>query len=114
MLRHLAISARHPRALPLAHAVEAAARQDAFWDLHDAIYADQGRLDDPHVWAHAERLGLDVERLEEDRRDPEVVARVESDVRSALRAGAATTPTLVVAGRIHAGAPEPELLAGLR
>jgi protein-disulfide isomerase len=112
--RHLALKARHPRAVPLAQLVEAAARQDAFWELHDAVYADQGRLDDPHVWAHAERLGLDVERLEADRRDPDVAARVDGDVRAALRAGAVTTPMLVIADALHHDAPEPELLAGLR
>jgi hypothetical protein len=26
----------------------------------DALFADQGRLDDPHVWPRAERLGLGV------------------------------------------------------
>jgi hypothetical protein len=25
----------------------AAARQDAFWEMHDALFADQGRLEDP-------------------------------------------------------------------
>ena len=108
--RHFALRARHPRAVPLAHALEAAAHQGAFWDLHDAVYADQGRIDDPHIWAHAERLGLDVERLEADRRDPAVAERVEADVRSALRAGAATTPTLVIDGALHHGAPESGML----
>ena len=49
--------------------------------------------------------------FEADRRDPQVAERVEADVRSALRAGAATTPTLVIGGALHQGAPEPELLA---
>lgn len=113
VFRHLALRARHPRAVPLAHLLEAAARQDAFWQLHDAVYSDQGRIDDPHIWQHAERLGLDVERMEADRRDPDVAERVERDVRSALRAGAATTPTLVIDGVLHDGAPGPELLASL-
>jgi len=112
--RHFALKARHPRAVPLAHAVEAAARQGAFWELHDAIYSGQGRIDDPHLWAHAERLGLDVDRFEADRRGPEVAARVVADVRSALRAGAATTPTLVVGSTLHAGATDAALLASLR
>ena len=70
------------------------------------VYADQGRIDEPHVWAHAERLGIAVDRLEADRRDPAVIERVEGDVRSALRAGAATTPTLFIDGEIHFGPPE--------
>ena len=104
--RHFALRARHPRAVPVAHVLEAAALQGAFWDLHDAVYADQGRIDEPHVWAHAERLGIAVDRLEADRRDPAVIERVEGDVRSALRAGAATTPTLFIDGEIHFGPPE--------
>jgi len=92
--RHLALRARHRRAVPLAHAAEAAARQGAFWALHDSLYADQGRLDDPHLWARCRELRLDLDRFEADRRDPAIAARVTRDVREALRAGATSTPTL--------------------
>jgi protein-disulfide isomerase len=92
--RHFALRARHRRAVPLAHAAEAAGRQGAFWGLHDSLYADQGRLDDPHLWARCEELGLDVQRFEADRRDPAVAERVAGEVREALRAGATATPTL--------------------
>jgi protein-disulfide isomerase len=92
--RHFALRAKHRRAVALAHAVEAAARQGAFWAMHDSLFADQGRTDDPHLWARCEELGLDVERFEADRRDPLVVERVARDVRDALRAGATATPTL--------------------
>jgi protein-disulfide isomerase len=92
--RHFALRARHRRAVALAHAAEAAARQGAFWAMHDSLYADQGRLDDPHLWARCERLGLDVERFELDRRAPAVAERVTRDVRDALRAGATATPTV--------------------
>src|SRR3954466_1153879 len=42
-------TAKHPRALALAHATEAAAIQGRFWELADALYQDQGRLEDPHL-----------------------------------------------------------------
>lgn len=92
--RHLALRAKHPRAVALARAAEAADAQGAFWEFHDAVYADQGRLDDPHLWALAERLGLDVERFEADRRSERAAERVERETREALRAGAMHTPTL--------------------
>jgi protein-disulfide isomerase len=92
--RHLALKAKHERAVPLALAAEAAARQGAFWAFHDALYGDQGRLDDPHLWARCEALGLDLDRFQADRRDPAIAERVRRDVRDALRAGATTTPTL--------------------
>jgi protein-disulfide isomerase len=94
VFRHFALKAKHARAVPLALAAEAAARQGAFWAFHDALYEDQGRIDDPHLWARCEALGLDVERFQADRRDPAVAERVRRDVRDALRAGATTTPTL--------------------
>lgn len=93
VFRHLALRAKHPRAVAVAQAAEAAALQDAFWPFHDALYADQGHLDDPHLWALAERLGLDVARLEADRRSAAVIARVERDTREAVLAGAMMTPT---------------------
>jgi protein-disulfide isomerase len=94
VFRHLALKARHPRALALAHAAEAAAAQDAFWTFADATYADQGRLEDPHLWDRARDLGLDVERFDTDRRTDAIAARVQRDVKDALRAGATGTPTL--------------------
>jgi protein-disulfide isomerase len=98
VFRHFALKAKHERAVPLALAAEAADRQDAFWAFHDALYEDQGRLDDPHLWARCEALGLDVERFQADRRDPAIAERVRRDVRDALRAGATTTPTLFALG----------------
>jgi len=114
VFRHFALKAKHPRAVALAHAAEAAARQDAFWEWVEATYRDQGRLDDPHLWARATALNLDLDRFEADRRDPEVAARVAADVRDGLRAGATATPTLFVDGVAHPGAPDPELLERLR
>src|SRR4051812_14484689 len=90
--------AKHPRAVALGRAAEAAAGQGAFWAFHDALYADQGRQDDPHLWALAETLGLDVTRFEDDRRSEAVAARVEGQTREALRAGAMHTPTVFADG----------------
>jgi protein-disulfide isomerase len=100
VFRHFALKAKHERAVPLALAAEAAARQGAFWAFHDALYSDQGRIDDPHLWARCRALGLDVEAFERDRRDPAVADRVRRDVRDALRAGATTTPALFAAGEL--------------
>jgi protein-disulfide isomerase len=103
VFRHFALRAKHPRALALAHAAEAAARQGRFWEFHDSLYADPGRLDDPHLWDRARELGLDVERFDADRRSEAVAARVARDVREAMRAGIVTTPTLVLDGVLHPG-----------
>ena len=106
VFRHFALKAKHPRAVPLAHAAEAAAAQGAFWAFHDALYADQGRIDDPHLWARATDLGLDLERFDADRRSQEVADRVRRDTREALRAGATATPTIVSGAELLSGPPD--------
>jgi protein-disulfide isomerase len=111
--RHFALKAKHERAVPLAHAAEAVARQGGFWAFHDALYADQGRIDDPHLWERCRALGLDLDRFEADRRDPAIADRVRRDVREALRAGATATPTLFVGDLVHAGPPDDALLTSL-
>lgn len=99
VFRHFPIASKHPRAQALACAAEAAARQGAFWPMHDALMGDQGHVDDPHLWARAAALGLDLERFNEERRSEAVAARVARDFRSAVRAGAVTTPTIFLDGR---------------
>jgi protein-disulfide isomerase len=114
VFRHFPVVSKHPRARVLACAAEAAALQGAFWEMHDSLFGDQGRLDDPHLWERARRFGLDLERFEADRRSDAVAARVERDFRSAVRAGVVRTPTLFVDGVQHPGAPSEALLARLR
>ena len=111
--RHFPVRSSHPRAQAAALAAEAAALQDAFWPFHDALFADQGRLEDPHLWARAEALGLDLARFDADRRSDTVADRVRADFRSGIRAGVATTPTLFFDGARHAGRPSPDLWAAL-
>jgi protein-disulfide isomerase len=103
VFRHFPVRSSHPRAHAAACAAEAAAAQGAFWPMHDALFDDQGRLEDPHLWARAERLGLDVARFDADRRSPEVAERVRSDFRGGVRAGVVTTPTVFVDGRPFMG-----------
>jgi protein-disulfide isomerase len=101
--RHFPVRASHPRAHAAACAAEAAGAQGAFWAMHDSLFDDQGRLEDPHLWARAERLGLDVARFDADRRSPQMAERVRADFRGGVRAGVVTTPTIFVDGRPHAG-----------
>jgi len=114
VFRHFPVVSKHPRARVLAHAAEAAALQGAFWQMHDSLFGDQGRLDDPHLWARAEALGLALDRFEADRRSDAVAERVERDFRAGVRAGVVSTPTLFVDGEQYPGVPREDLLARLR
>jgi protein-disulfide isomerase len=115
VFRHFPVRSAHPRALPAACAAEAAGLQGAFWPMHDALFADQGRLEDPHLWERAERLGLDLARFDADRRSDAVAARVSEQFRGGVRAGVATTPTAFLRDVTLAGRDcGPALAARLR
>jgi protein-disulfide isomerase len=111
--RHFAIAAKHPRAVPLACAAEAAALQGRFWEFHDSLFDDPAHTDDPHLWARAEALGLDVERFEEDRRADAAAARVREQTRGGMRAGIAETPSFLFEGEVRPGIGALSMIARL-
>ena len=109
--KHLPLSF-HPAALPAALAVEAAAEQDRFWEMHDALFALGKGIAD-HVdrrspvpeegpvpfEALAADLGLDVDRFRADFRSERVRARVDADLAEARALGVSGTPTFFVDSR---------------
>ena len=112
--RHFPVTGSHPRALAAACAAEAAGAQGAFWEMHDSLFDDPARLEDPQLWARAERLGLDVARFEADRRSTVVEDRVRAHFHGGVRGGVITTPTLLVDGERHAGREAGEWALSLR
>ena len=100
--RHFPVASKHPRAPALHAATEAAALQgeERFWGMCDSIYHDQGHIDDPHLWERAERLGLDLDRFERERRSEEIAERVRRDFEGGIRAGVTGTPAAVVDERL--------------
>jgi len=113
VFRHFPVRSSHPRAWAAACAAEAAGRQGRFWEMHDLLFADQGRLEDPHLWDRARSLDLDVERFEADRRSDAVKARVKRDFESGIRAGVVTTPTLFSEGLMYTGELDASTLGAL-
>ncbi len=94
VFRHFPVASKHPRSPALHAAAEAAGMQGRFFEMVDSLYADRGRVDDPHLWDRAERLGLDLARFDEDRRSEAVAARVRRDFESGIRAGVTGTPAV--------------------
>jgi protein-disulfide isomerase len=97
--RHFPIAAKHPRSPALHAAAEAAGRQGSFFAMVDSLFAEQARVDDPHLWQRAERLGLDLGRFETERRSQDVAARVRRDTESGLEAGVEDTLAIFRGGR---------------
>jgi protein-disulfide isomerase len=94
VFRHFPVASKHPRSPALHAAAEAAGLQGRFFEMVDSLYADRGRVDDPHLWERAERFGLDLDRFQADRRAEWVEARIKRDFQSGIRAGVAGTPAV--------------------
>lgn len=99
----------HENALPAARAALAAHRQGKFWEYHDLLFQNSGRLSDERLVALAEELGLDVARFDRDRHSDEIAAEVEADRQQAAAHNLGSTPTFVINGVVVTGAqPLPE------
>jgi protein-disulfide isomerase len=114
VFRNFPITTSHPHAEQAAEAAEAAAAQDSFWEMHDALYENQNRLRDEDLRAYAEELGLDVERFAGELGEHVHEARVHEDFLSGVRSGVNGTPTFYINGVRHDDSYELEtLLAAL-
>jgi len=102
--RHLPLNDVHPRAQLAAEASEAAAEQDAFWEMHDLLLRNQKSLEPRDIMRHAEQLGLDTERFMDDLHERVGAARIADDVDSADLSGVTGTPTFFINGHRHYGA----------
>jgi Na+/H+ antiporter NhaA len=102
--RHLPLNDVHPQAQLAAEAAEAAARQDAFWPMHDLLLDHQDALRAPDLVGYAEQLGLDVERFIDDLHHHVGAGRIADDVEGADLSAVSGTPTFFVNGRRHQGA----------
>ena len=109
--RHLPLRDVHPHAQLAAEAAEAAARQGAFWAIHDLLLDHQGALLPADLAVYADQLGLDVARFAADLQRHVGAARVAQDVDSADLSGVSGTPTFFLNGRRHHGAYDIETLS---
>ena len=89
----------HKFAWPAAIAALAANKQGKFWELHDQLYENYNRLSDQKIREITQQVGLDMEKFDQDMKDPELKAIVERDFQEGARAGVRGIPTIFVNGR---------------
>jgi Na+/H+ antiporter NhaA len=109
--RHLPLTDVHPHAQLAAEASEAAAKQGAFWEMHDLLLEHQDALTVRDLVGYASSLGLDTERFTADLRKHVGAARVAEDTDSADLSGVSGTPTFFVNGLRHYGAYDIQTLS---
>jgi diadenylate cyclase len=103
VFRHFPLDSVHPRARRAALAAEAAASQGRFWEMHDLLYENQAELGEEDLVRHAAKLGLDLQRFEEDLANDHLAWSIEEDRLGGDRAGVVGTPALFVNGVRYTG-----------
>ena len=96
--RNFPLTVLHPHASLAAQASEAAALQDAYWEMHHSLYEHQNALELLDVEQYAVALGLDLDQFVADMASEEVMNRVKEDFRGGVRSGVNGTPTFFLNG----------------
>jgi protein-disulfide isomerase len=105
--RQYPITSIHPFAFKAAEASLCANEQGKFWELHDAMFADQKKLAVSDLKATATRLGLNTKKFDACLDSGRYVEQVQNDQREATRTGVNGTPALFINGRYVEGGSVP-------
>jgi protein-disulfide isomerase len=114
VFRNFPLTQAHPYALIAAEAAEAAALQGKFWEMHDLLFEQQTFLEPDIIPSWAKRIGLNLEKFEDDIKQGVVEKRIKEDRQSGIRSGVNGTPTFFINGTRYDGSPDYDsLLAAL-
>ncbi|MGQ2904798.1 MAG: DsbA family protein [Neoaquamicrobium sediminum] len=115
VFRHFPLIEVHPLAAPAAEAAEYAADYGRFWQMHDAIFANQHRLSTQLLFAIAGTLQLSQMGLRDSIARSLHADKIRADFIGGVRGGVNGTPTFFVNGlRHHGGFTTPELAASIQ
>ncbi len=101
----------HPQAPKAAEAALCAGDQGKFWEMHDALFADQQKLAVPDLKAKSAALGLDSAKFDACLDGGVKAAQVAQDLADGQKAGVSGTPAMFINGRFVSGAVPFEDLA---
>lgn len=93
----------HPHAMHAAVSGVCAAEQGKFWELHDALFANQAALGDGEVMKTAEQVGVKLQPFATCLLSAKPYEAVRADVKAGEQAGVTGTPGIFVNGRFYDG-----------
>lgn len=105
--RDFPLGSIHPYAEKAAEAARCAGKEGKFWEYHDALFANQSKLDEPGLNAIAQRLALDQNSFQSCLASGEYKAGVSLDQGDGRKAGISSTPGFFINGIAVTGA-QPE------
>jgi protein-disulfide isomerase len=98
VFRHFPLTEMHPHAEPAAETAEFAGAHGLFWPAHDAIYANQQRLNVPLLIALAASLKLSTVGLRDALAEHRFLPKIQADFAGGVRSGVNGTPTFFING----------------
>jgi len=101
--RDFPLSQIHPNAKIAAEASRCALEQGKFWEMHDAMFADQSKLDEAALAKTAAGLGMDHKSFESCVKSGKYEAVVQQDFQAGAEAGVNATPSFVINGEFLSG-----------
>lgn len=110
VFRHMPLTQIHPMAQLAAEAAEAAGAQGKFWPMHDAVYENQDLVSPALLTRLGQLLGLSMQRFTDDVDSHRFRPKVREDFMSAVRSGAAGTPSFFINGEPYEGSFDDESL----
>ena len=111
--KHFPLTEIHKQAEPAALASWAAMQQGKFWEYHDVLFEQQGRLGEELYLEIANNLKLDIPRFNRDRQSKEAKDTVKKDFELGKSLGVRGTPSFVVNGIFLSGVPNEKDLEDL-
>jgi protein-disulfide isomerase len=108
VFRNLPLPSLHPNATVAAEAGVCADRAGKFWQMHDAMFASQDKLDAAALKDTAKGLGLDLDNFAACLTDPTTQSTLEADERMAQELNVTSTPFFFVNGRPMGGSKPAE------
>ena len=104
VFRQFPLESIHPQARKAAEASLCARDQGKFWELHDAMFADQAGLAPDKLKEKAAKIGLDATKFGQCLDGGTAAAEVSADLALGQAIGVAGTPATYVNGRFIDGA----------
>jgi predicted DsbA family dithiol-disulfide isomerase len=113
VFRQYPLTQIHPQAQKAAEASLCADDQGKFWEMHDALFANQNGLAPEQLKTRAAELKLDTTKFSACLDSGKYAQRVNDDLRAGAQAGVSGTPATFVNGRFLNGAVPYEDMAEL-
>ena len=85
-------------------AARAAGNQGKFWEMREILFENSRKLNDADLVGYAQKIGLDIDKFNTDRKDEKLKADILKEQKQAVQNNATGTPAFFINGKKLSGA----------